>query len=189
MRKWNDDPYTKKARNENYEARSIYKLQEIEKRERVFDKVKTVIDLGASPGSWTQFCLEKLPANGKIYSIDLKPINVEDPRIEFVQESIYDWNPPGIVADLILSDMAPNTSGIADRDVPLSIDLCEQALSVALRMGHAQSKFVTKIFMGSGFEDFQKTMRQHFKTVKLYKPESTRKQSREIYFIGKELKK
>lgn len=184
-----DDPYTKKAKAENYEARSVYKLQEIEKKERIFSGVKTVLDLGAAPGSWTQFCLEKLSPSAKIIAIDLSEMRVADARLEFHRQSIFDWQPdPHLKIDLILSDMAPKTSGIHDRDVWLSLELCERALEIAKQVGHANSKLVVKIFMGSGFEDFQKKMKATFTAVKLYKPESTRKHSREIYSIGKGLR-
>ena len=78
MRKWNDDPYTKKARSEDYLARSVYKLEEIERRERIFSGVKTVLDLGASPGSWTQYALEKIPRDvGRVYAVDISPAFIE----------------------------------------------------------------------------------------------------------------
>src|ERR1039458_854744 len=89
MRRWNDDPFTKKARKENYEARSVYKLSEIDKRERIFQGVKSVLDLGAAPGSWTQYCLEKIPASGtKIISVDIAPLGFEHPRVIFLHQSI-----------------------------------------------------------------------------------------------------
>src|SRR5262245_19458143 len=137
MKKWHDDPFTKKARQENYEARSVYKLEEIDKRERVFQGVKTVIDLGASPGSWTQYCLKKVPSSGKIIAIDLQPLNFSDPRVTFVQESIETVDLTVHMgtekADLVLSDMAPKTSGAHERDVALSFELASLALSCAER--------------------------------------------------------
>ena len=128
MRNWNDDPYTKKARKENFEARSVYKLEEIDKREKIFSGVKTVLDLGAAPGSWTQYCLKKLSkAEGKVIAVDISPIQVQDPRLVFLHQSIedVDLSPHvgGGKVDMVLSDMAPKTSGVHDRDVALSFEL------------------------------------------------------------------
>ena len=189
MRRWNDDPFTKKARQENYQARSVYKLSEIDKRERIFSGVKTVLDLGASPGSWTQYCLEKLPPQGKLIAVDLAPIRVSDPRLTFFQQPIEDLNLLDILGeekiDLVLSDMAPKTSGIHDRDVALSFELASIALESAKRHLKTGGSFVVKLFMGESFEEFQRLVRQSFTTVKLLRPESTRKHSREIFFIAK----
>lgn len=192
MRNWNDDPFTKKARQENYEARSIYKLQEIDKRERLFSGVKRVIDLGAAPGSWTQYCLEKLPKESKIVACDLSPLGFQNDRVIFLQESIEAADIAGAMggekADLVLSDMAPKTSGQHDRDVALSLELATMALNTAEKHLKRGGNFVVKVFMGSGFEEYQKLLKSKFEKVNLLRPESTRKQSREIFFIGKGLK-
>lgn len=189
MKKWNDDPFTKKARAENYEARSVYKLEEIDKRERVFQGVKTVIDLGASPGSWTQYCLKKVPPSGKIIAIDLQPLNFTDPRVLFFQESIESVDLTlhlgTTKADLVLSDMAPKTSGNHDRDVALSFELASLALSCAEKFLKPGGTFIVKLFMGDSFEDYQQLVKNRFETLRLLRPESTRKHSREIYFIAK----
>ena len=192
MRNWNDDPFTKKARQENYEARSIYKLQEIDKRERLFSGVKRVIDLGAAPGSWTQYCLEKLPKESKIVACDLSPLGFQNDRVIFLQESIEAADIAGAMggekADLVLSDMAPKTSGQHDRDAALSLELATMALNTAEKHLKRGGNFVVKVFMGSGFEEYQKLLKSKFEKVNLLRPESTRKQSREIFFIGKGLK-
>ena len=192
MRRWNDDPFTKKARAENYEARSVYKLSEIDKRERIFSGVKTVLDLGAAPGSWTQYCLEKIPPGGKIIAIDLSPINIKDPKLLFFQASIEDFDftahLEGRKADLVLSDMAPKTSGIHDRDVALSFELATLALETARKFLKPGGNFVVKLFMGDSFEEFHRLLKTSFSSVRLLRPESTRKHSREIFLIGKGLK-
>lgn len=190
-RRWNDDPFTKKARRENYEARSVYKLGEIDQREQVLRGVKTVIDLGAAPGSWTQYCLEKLP-QGTIIAVDLSPLNVKDPRVTFFEQSIetVDFAAAlgGAKADLVLSDMAPKTSGMHDRDVALSTELAELALGVAEKHLKTGGNFVVKLFMGDTFEDYHRTLKAKFAGVRLLRPESTRKHSREIFLVGKGLK-
>ncbi len=189
MGNWGDDPFTKKAKRENYEARSIYKLEEIDKREKLFSGVKSVVDLGASPGSWTQYCLKKLNAPAKIVSVDISPLGFSDPRVIFLQESIetVDLTPhiAGGKVDLVLSDMAPKTSGQHDRDVALSTELAELALVTAQKFLKPGGGFVVKLFMGDSFEAYHKTLKKHFETVRILRPESTRKHSREVFLIGK----
>lgn len=192
MRRWNDDPFTKKARRENFQARSVYKLEEIDKRERVLQGAKVILDLGASPGSWTEYCLRKLP-QARIVAVDLSPLNVEDPRVTFLQTSIegLDLTPaigPGPV-DVVLSDMAPKTSGIHDRDVALSFELATLALEAARQHLKKGGNFVVKLFMGDSFEAYHRTVKAEFDSVRLLRPESTRKHSREVFFIGKGFKK
>jgi 23S rRNA (uridine2552-2'-O)-methyltransferase len=193
MKRWNDDPFTKKARRENYEARSVYKLEEIDKRERILNGVRTVLDLGASPGSWTQYCLQKFPpGQGKIVAVDLAPLRVSDPRLVFYEKPIEELDLGevfgGEKVDLVLSDMAPKTSGIHDRDVYLSFELASLALQTAQRFLKPGGSFVAKLFMGESFEEYHAMVKASFATVKLLRPESTRKHSREIFFIGKGFK-
>ena len=190
LRRWNDDPFTKKARDQHYKARSVFKLDEIEKRERIFTNVKTVIDLGASPGSWTQYCLEKLRGPGsRIIAVDLSPLKINDPRVLFIEGAIETVDLAtalgGSQADLVLSDMAPQTSGIHERDTALSFELATLALDVARTFLRSGGVFVAKLFMGGEFESFQTALKKDFSTVRLLRPESTRKHSREIYFIAK----
>jgi 23S rRNA (uridine2552-2'-O)-methyltransferase len=191
-RGWNDDPFTKKARRENFEARSVYKLKEIDEREKIFHSVTTVLDLGAAPGSWTQYALQRLP-KGRVIAIDLSPIQVTDPRLTFLQVSIDEADLSPLIGDqkvgLVLSDMAPKTSGIHERDTALSYELAAAALATAKKHLAPGGNFVVKLFMGSEFELFQKEMRASFRQVKLLRPESTRKHSREIFFTGKDFQK
>lgn len=188
---WNDDHYTKKARREDYEARSVYKLEEIDKRERILRGSKLILDLGASPGSWSQYCLKMCP-HAEIYAVDLSPLEIEDPRLHFFQDDIekVSWEAilNGAKADVVLSDMAPNTSGQHDRDVYRSLEVAEMALGVALAHLKKKGSFVVKVFMGIGFEEYHKKVKGHFETVRLLRPDSTRKQSREIFMIGKSLR-
>lgn len=191
MRRWHDDPYTKKAQREDYEARSVYKLEEIDRRERIFDSARLVVDLGASPGSWSQYVLRKVPKS-KVVAVDLSPLRVSDPRLQFFQKDINEMNWDETLgeekADVVLSDMAPKTSGIHDRDVLLSFELASMALDVAKKSLKPNGKFVVKIFMGDTFDEFEDLMKNAFKEVRRLRPETTRKHSREIYFIGKSLR-
>jgi 23S rRNA (uridine2552-2'-O)-methyltransferase len=188
VRRWNDDPFTKKARRENYEARSVYKLEEIDQRERVFKNPHLVLDLGASPGSWTQYTLKRLPSDGRVIAVDLVPLNVKDPRLTFLQADIAGIDLAATIGealvDLVLSDMAPKTSGIQDRDVALSFELASLALDACRRFLKGGGTFVVKLFMGDSFEEYHQLLKQEFQSVKLLRPESTRKRSREIYFIA-----
>ncbi len=189
MKRWNDDPFTKKAQNEGYEARSIYKLEEIDRREPILKGAQRIIDLGASPGSWSQYCLKKLPGC-QILAIDLSPLRVQDKRLTFVQADINEFNfteaMGGHQADVVLSDMAPKTSGIHDQDVARSTDLAEMALQVARVHLRPGGSFVVKLFMGSSFEEYNRAMKKVFAQVRNIRPESTRKHSREIFLIGKD---
>lgn len=191
MRRWNDDPFTKKARREDYVARSVYKLEEIHQRERVLQNAKLILDLGAAPGSWTQYCLKAAP-QAEIIAVDLSPLNVQDPRVIFFQEDIesvrLDEAVAGRPVDVVLSDMAPKTSGIPSSDVALSFELAAMAVRACDRFLKKGGHFVAKLFMGESFQDFEKMLKSRFEDVRLLRPESTRKHSREIFFIGKRFK-
>lgn len=188
MRSWNDDPFTKKARREDYAARSVYKLEEIDRRERVLSGAKLVVDLGAAPGSWTQYVIRQLPT-AQVVAIDLKPLEVEDPRVTSIVGSIEDTHLEeklaGRKADVVLSDMAPQTSGIVDIDIMASMELVLMALNACERHLRYGGHFVAKLFMGAGIEDFEKLVRKRFQSVRMLRPEGTRKHSREIFFIAK----
>jgi len=190
MRSWNEDPYTKKARRENHLARSHYKLEEIDRKEQILKKAKYVLDLGAAPGSWSEYCLEKLP-NVEIFAVDLNPLQVQNPRLKFIEASIEDVDFESFLnhqkMDVVLSDMAPNTSGNHVRDTALSFELASLALSVAQKHLKTNGHFVAKLFMGEDFENYRKNLQAIFKEVSLVRPDSTRKQSREIFFVGKYL--
>lgn len=182
------DFYTRKAHKENFLARSIYKLEEIDAREKIFQNVQTVLDLGASPGSWTQYCLKRLP-KGRIFAVDIAPLKMADRRITFARSPVEEVDWKSLLhyekVDLVLCDMAPKTSGIGDRDVALSLALATLALESARSHLKPGGNFVVKLFMGERFEDFRQRLESHFATVKLLRPETTRKRSREIYFICK----
>lgn len=191
MRKWNDDPFTKKAKKENYEARSVYKLEEIDKRERVLSGVVNVLDLGAAPGSWTQYCLKKIPKNGKIIAVDLAPLGFNHPQVTFIQKPIEELNLNDVLGtdkvDLVLSDMAPKTTGVHDTDVARSFELASIALEAALKFLKPGGAFVVKLFMGDSFELYRKMLKDRFEQVRILRPESTRKHSREVFFVAKNL--
>lgn len=193
MRKWNDDPFTKKAKKENYEARSVYKLEEIDKRENVFSGVTHVLDLGAAPGSWTQYCLKKIPSHGKVIAVDLSPLGFNHEQVLFLQKNIEELDLVPVIRDtqidLVLSDMAPKTTGVHDTDVARSFDLASLALESAKKFLKPGGTFIVKLFMGDSFEEYRSLLRGCFTQVRILRPESTRKHSREVFFVAKGFKK
>src|SRR5919198_5574946 len=135
-RHWNDDRFTRQAQREHYLARSVYKLKEIDEREHIFKGARLVLDLGAAPGSWTQYALERMAgAQARVIAVDRAPLKVSDRRVTTIEKPIQEVNfaevMNGAKADLVLSDMAPNTSGIHERDVALSLELANIALRTA----------------------------------------------------------
>lgn len=191
MKKWQDDPFTKKARQENRLARSSFKLEEINKKENLLRGAQLILDLGASPGSWSEFCLKASP-NAKIVAVDIKPLELTSQKIRFFLQDIETVDFENILegkkADVVLSDMAPNTTGNIQLDSHRSFELATMAMNVALAHLGPTGSFVVKLFMGPDFEDFNRDLKLKFKKVKRLRPESTRKSSKEIFFIALEPK-
>ncbi len=186
------DYYFNKAKKENYPARSVYKLKEINNRFKLFKKGQRVLDLGASPGSWTKYVKEQIGNQGIVVSVDLKVLDIPMQRgIIFFQgdilkrdeklEKILDNYSP---FDIVLSDMAPKTTGVKITDQSRSLELAEMALDVANEFLKTRGIFVVKIFNGPDVPRFQTQLRKYFKTVKTFKPKSSRAESKETFFIG-----
>ncbi len=189
-RHWNEDRYTRQAQREHYLARSVYKLKEIDEREHIFRDVSLVLDLGAAPGSWTQYALERMHSpQARVIAIDRSPVKVADRRVTVVEKPVEDVNfaelLDGAKVDLVLSDMAPQTSGIHDRDVALSLELAAVALGTATRYLKSGGTFVVKLFMGESFDEYHRQLKKKFATVRIIRPQSTRKHSREVFFVAK----
>lgn len=150
------------------------------------------MDLGAAPGSWTQYCLKKIPSSGKVIAIDLSPLGFTHPQVIFLQKAIEEVDLNQLVGDLaidlVMSDMAPKTTGIHDTDCARSFDLAVVALEAAKRFLQPGGSFVVKLFMGESFEEYRKLLREVFNQVRIIRPESTRKHSREIFLIAKGFK-
>jgi 23S rRNA (uridine2552-2'-O)-methyltransferase len=184
------DHLTQKAKAENYPARSVYKLMEIQKRFRVIKKGGRVLDLGCSPGSWLIYAAKTTGPSGRGVGIDLKPVetNLPDNAVAHTGD-IFEMEPTlgeavGNGYDSVLSDMAPATTGRKDVDSARSFDLCEAALRVACELLAPGGNFVCKIFQGAEFKQFEKDVKSRFAQHKIFKPESCRKSSKEIYIIG-----
>ena len=186
------DYYFKKAKTENYAARSVFKLQEMDERFRIFKGGDQVLDLGAAPGSWSQYAAERIGKKGRVLGIDLQPIRLSIPQAIFITGDLNQANLPEIMAqhhihppfDVVLSDMAPKTTGIRVTDQVRSIELCELALTMAQRYLRAKGHFVCKLFHSDEFENYKKRLKENFERVEVLRPKSTRKESKEIFFIA-----
>lgn len=187
------DYYFKKAKDENYAARSVFKLEEIDARFRLLKSGMQVLDLGCAPGSWSQFAAKKVGPKGKVLGIDLQKVNLTLPNALFIEADLRDLNLVSIMAengftppfDLVISDMAPKTTGIRVTDQARSLELCELALDCADRFLKVGGDFVVKLFHSEDFDEYRKKLRERFAKVEVLRPKSTRKESKEIFLIGK----
>ena len=191
------DFYFKKAKKEWYKARSVYKLEEIDKKYNIFSKdTKYVMDIWCAPGSWIQYIWKKLDNfwnKYKILGFDLKPVNLNLPNVYTYQQDITQLQKVENIIkahnipkfDVITSDMAPNTIGIKDIDAIRSIKLISQALPIFEKFLKEDWKFVIKVFMGPWFDQLVKNIKTIFwgKNIKIFKPQATRKNSKEVYII------
>ncbi len=186
-----EDHLTRKAKAQNYPARSIYKLEEIQNKFKVIKQNDRVLDLGCAPGSWLLYAAKQIGKNGMIYGIDLKKIDIQMPDNVFTAQTdilnLHDnffWNETDKFS-VVLSDMAPATTGRKDVDALRSFELCNMALKIADKFLAVNGNFICKIFQGNNFSSFQKNVKSGFRICKVFKPESCRKQSKEIYIIAK----
>jgi 23S rRNA (uridine2552-2'-O)-methyltransferase len=186
------DPYVERARREGWRGRAVFKLMEIDRRDQLLRRGLTVVDLGASPGSWSQLAARKVGATGRVLAIDLLPLE----PIEGVEFEQADFTEPAALTrlearcgsksvDLVLSDMAPNISGNRDVDQPRSIALAEEALWFAAAVLRPGGDLLVKLFQGSGVDEYVACAREHFARVRLVKPAASRPRSREIYLLAR----
>jgi len=191
MREHVNDPYVQMAQKDGYRARAAYKLLELDERDHMIKPGMVVVDLGAAPGSWCQVVAKKLGEHGRIIALDLLPL---DPllRVEFIQgdfreESVLaqlEKKLDGRPISLVISDMAPNISGVVSADQARAMYLAELALDFAVSHLAPGGSFVAKVFQGTGFEDYMKSMRTHFAKVVARKPKASRDRSSEQYLVG-----
>lgn len=186
-----EDHYTRQARKERYPARSVYKLRELQQRFNLVRRGDAVFDLGCAPGSWMMQAAELTGPTGRVIGIDLTPVTAAlPPQAEARVQDVYALveNPVacfGRSFDVVLSDMAPSTTGSRGVDAARSLALCEAALAIALRVLRPGGNFVCKIFQGEDFKAFTEAVKAGFTDFKIFKPQSCRKASKEIYLIGK----
>jgi len=180
------DKYYRRAKQDNYRARSAYKLKEIQKKYKIIKRDDTILDIGCAPGSWLQ--VAKKITKGRIVGVDLntiKPIK----GVIFVQGDITKKEIQEQIKskyDVIISDIAPKTSGAKERDQYLSLELSRMSFNIAKKYLKKSGNFIVKTFQSQETEDLVKDMKKHFDLVKRYIPESTRKGSKEIYIIAKD---
>ncbi|MDJ0700220.1 MAG: 23S rRNA (uridine(2552)-2'-O)-methyltransferase RlmE [Woeseiaceae bacterium] len=186
------DPYVIRARREGWRSRAVYKLKQIDDKERLLKPGIVVVDLGAAPGSWSQYVTEKLNARCRIVAVDLLPMD-SLPSVEFVQGDFTEDDVLAEVlaavgddrADLVISDMAPNISGNKSVDQPRSMYLAELALDMARQVLRPGGSFVCKLFQGEGFDAFVVDARRAFERVRVMKPKASRAGSREVYLVAR----
>lgn len=184
------DHYTRQAKKDNFAARSVYKLQEIQKKHHILKKGARVLDLGCAPGSWLQFASKWVGPDGRLVGIDLKPVTVPLPgNATVITDDVAELESHlarlGVDRfDVVLSDMAPATTGNRHVDEARSVGLCEAALAIADKVLATGGNFVCKIFQGGDYKAFTDSIRQRFSRQTATRPQSTRKASREVFVIG-----
>jgi 23S rRNA (uridine2552-2'-O)-methyltransferase len=189
-RQWADH-LTHKAKSDNYPARSVYKLEEIQQKFRIIKKKDVVLDLGCAPGSWLLYASRQAGPDGRVLGVDLKPVTIGLPaNTTVIQDDILQMADPAFFEQaagcrVVLSDMAPATTGRKDVDAFRSFELCRMALDVATRVLAQNGHFVCKIFQGNEFASFERQVTALFSDCRIFKPDSCRKQSKEIYIIAK----
>ncbi|MBU0654913.1 MAG: 23S rRNA (uridine(2552)-2'-O)-methyltransferase RlmE [Gammaproteobacteria bacterium] len=185
------DEFVKKAQQEGYRSRAVYKLKEIQEKDHILRPGMKVVDLGAAPGGWSQYATEILGKKGRMVASDILPMDPL-PFVEFVEGDFRDDAVLAEIlhllddekADLVISDMAPNMSGVDAVDQPRAIHLCELALDMARQVLKPGGVFVVKLFQGDGSEAYLRDVRSSFKTVKVRKPAASRPRSREVYVLA-----
>ncbi len=183
------DSWTKAAKAQGYPARSVFKLEEIDRRVRLLRPGQRVLDLGAAPGSWSMYAVKRIAPSGKLLAIDLSEITTAlGPNAVIVQGDALSLSNEDLKIfapyDVILSDMAPNTTGSKVADQARSFELVMRAIEIAKALGAAGSAFVGKIFMSADFEEARKALRAQYDEVRVIRPEGTRTNSSEVFLIG-----
>ena len=187
------DTYVRQSKVDGYRARSAYKLIEIDEKFKIFKGGLTVIDIGAAPGSWSQYA-NKVSKNGKLISIDLKKMEPIGSSLQiqgdFTEEGVQREIKKNTTSkvDVVMSDMAVNTTGIKNIDSIQTGELCKEAMVFAKDLLNENGYFISKIFMGGTFNEIVAEGKKYFKEVKVFKPKSSRKDSKESFIICKKLR-
>jgi 23S rRNA (uridine2552-2'-O)-methyltransferase len=195
MREHLDDPFVKRAQKDGYRARAAYKLLEINDKYKIIRSGMTVVDLGAAPGSWSQIAGRLVGSHGLVVASDILSMDAL-PDVTFLQgdfreQAVFDQLLQildGRSVDLVISDMAPNTSGNPAVDQPRMIYLCELALDFATRVLSPKGQFLVKAFQGEGYDEYRKAVLAEFDVLKSVKPEASRARSREMYLLAQSRK-
>ncbi len=190
-----DDPYVKRARQEGWRSRAVYKLQEIDERDRLLRRGMTVVDLGAAPGSWSEWVARKVQPGGRVIALDLLPMDAL-PDVTFIQGDFREAEVLDALlatigetpVDLVLSDMAPNISGLKAVDQPRAMYLAELTLDLAERVLRPGGDLLLKAFTGEGLDDFKRQLRRRFGKLQVRKPKASRPRSPEIYLLARDFR-
>ncbi len=192
LKEHREDPFVQQAVRDGYRSRACYKLLEINQRDRLLRPGMTVVDLGSAPGGWSQVAAELVGHKGRVVASDILPMDplagVEFIQGDFTEDAVFDALLAALENDppqLVMSDMAPNMSGMTAVDQPRAMYLVELALDLGVRLLAPGGNFVTKLFQGEGVEPWLKEIRLHFDQVVTRKPEASRSRSREVYIVGK----
>lgn len=195
MREHVNDTYVQRAKAEGWRSRAAFKLMEIDEKDRLVKNSEIVVDLGATPGGWSQYVSQKQQGNGRIIALDLLELhplhNVEFIQGDFQEQSVLDQleqTLAGARVGLVLSDMAPNMSGIPLSDQARAMSLAELAMDFAVHWLKPDGAFLVKVFQGYGYDDYLLAMRKAFLSVAVRKPKSSRDRSSELYLLGKGLR-
>ena len=190
-----DDPYVKRASREGWRSRAVFKLQELDEKYQLFKKGMTVVDLGAAPGGWSQYAAKQIGVHGKVIAVDVLDMeaipNVTFLKGDFTEEHTYESLKEIIglrSVDLVLSDMAPNISGIDSVDQPKAMYLAEIVADFANQVLDLNGSLLVKVFHGGGFDDYVKMLRDKYHKVLIRKPEASRARSREVYALATKIK-
>lgn len=188
------DKWAKKAKELGYPARSVFKLIEIQEKFKILKNGNTVLDLGAAPGSWSKYASQIVGEKGKVIGVDLEEVKVKFPNFSFIKKDIFKLSPEEIKSlgiekvDVILSDLAPKTIGDKWVDHIKSAELLERVLELSSDLLKESGHLVAKIFEGPQTPLLRKKLEKMFKRVSLFKPKSSRKESKEIFFIAQNFK-
>lgn len=191
-----DDPYVKQAQKAGYRSRAVFKLLEIQEKKRIIKPGQVIVDLGAAPGSWTQAAVPLVGKKGAIIAVDILPIEPIEGVVfiqgDFAEQDVHEQLLLAINGrniDLVMSDMAPNISGLKAVDQPRAMCLAELALDFARGALKPGGDFLVKVFQGEGFDGYLKDVRKTFKKVVIRKPKASRPKSREVYLLAMDMKK
>lgn len=191
-----NDEFVKRAQKEGYRSRAIYKLIEMDDKDRLLKPGMTVVDLGAAPGGWSELLSKRVGDSGRLFALDILPMDalgdVTFIEGDFTEQSVYDElieALEGKWVDLVISDMAPNLSGTKAIDQPKMMYLAELAMEFAVSVLKPGGTFVTKVFTGEGIDEYKKELRQHFAKIVVRKPKASRARSSEVYLMAKQFKK
>ena len=186
------DPYVKKAQQEGYRSRAVYKLLEIHQRDHLFKSGMTIVDLGSAPGGWAQLVTKLVKPKGKVMALDILPMD-PIPDVEFIQGDFSEdavvedllTRLEGVKVDWVLCDISPNMSGNDSIDMPRSIYLAELALDFALKILPPDGGFLIKLFQGEGSDAFLADIKRQFQKTVIRKPKASRSRSREVYILAR----